>query len=579
MAAVRVRCGSGLGLLPRCGKTVGQRDYCHRSRNSSRYCVINTLPVAQRTLSTTLDHTKNSSKNEHSSSSSSSGDRREKLYVTLGGIGTDIFNRLCETVFTRVVLGLQTLRPERPGMFQVHMPLYDFNTTQGTNDMSKMNSVNSMILGDSTQTEGSECVHTGVLATMMDHCGGICAWTLLTRPSQLVATIDLQTDYLIPIPVRYFDPQTNADCAHTDNNNHTNNNNNSDAPVKFNNNGYPTVFCESNVVFHNDKFVLCDIGVYESINKQIKYASGRGLYNIYTSPITRIHIPILSNFALFKKYVNAETVTQHLPPAVTTRLVRWIETFIIWKLKRYPKKYVDDSVQEMKSALSQQQSLEHNNRDSNSCNSMHLAREYVRKAIVRIENPKTTLGKWPADDPLKPLADTIDASIASNSFAREVFDLRFAYHHKQEIDGSNNNDDTNNKWKWRGYKLVTVLPFKKRFIGNFLVPCVHGGVTAALMEYVGFLCAKSAVEQFLLDNNKPVSVSTEKIPSTRVNTEIMKVSYLKPTPCEHMICEATVSDFCHEEGLMFVDMVVYESSYATKLSMGSGVYRVDKMQH
>lgn len=44
------------------------------------------------------------------------------------------------------------------------------------------------------------CLHGGVVATMMDHTGGFCAWASLDDPHSRVNTADLRVDYLLPVP-------------------------------------------------------------------------------------------------------------------------------------------------------------------------------------------------------------------------------------------------------------------------------------------------------------------------------------------------------------------------------------------
>jgi acyl-coenzyme A thioesterase PaaI-like protein len=41
-------------------------------------------------------------------------------------------------------------------------------------------------------------LHGGVAATFIDHCSGLCAWSVLRDPHQTVSTIDLRVDYLSP---------------------------------------------------------------------------------------------------------------------------------------------------------------------------------------------------------------------------------------------------------------------------------------------------------------------------------------------------------------------------------------------
>jgi acyl-coenzyme A thioesterase PaaI-like protein len=473
---------------------------------------------------------------------------KDEKYGGLGGISTDIFNRICETMFTRVVLGLQIERAEKPGRLLVHMPLYDFNDRD-----RGPTSVNNAIVGDRSTNQ----VHSGVLAALMDHCGGLCAWTLLTKPSQLVSTVDLQVDYVKPVPVRYFSAATDG-C----------------------NDGRPTIYCEANAVSSNEKFIICDISIYESVEKKTVYATARGLYNIYTSPITKLHIPLLSNIPGFKKYVNPETVTSSLPAWLTANLVRWIESIVVLRLYIFPKEY---------------KLLQRGNAEVLESIASHdeARRNLVFNTIYRIHHKigllsgLTQLGmsirfkrEWNAR-----FFFNCECNIRGNSFINEVLDLRLAYISSPALSSTE-------------IKLVTVLPFKKRFVGNFFIPCVHGGVTAAVLEYTGQLCAMLAVKQYCQKNKITYHVPEQTvdiidvIPEVKdeeegpyksvrlpklnfsLNAEVMKVNYLKPTPCEHLICEATVSDYDHEAGCAFVNMSMYESTYTEKLSVGSGIYRV-----
>lgn len=45
------------------------------------------------------------------------------------------------------------------------------------------------------------CYHGGVVATMIDHVAGFCAWAALTDPYLRVSTVNVSVDYLIPPPV------------------------------------------------------------------------------------------------------------------------------------------------------------------------------------------------------------------------------------------------------------------------------------------------------------------------------------------------------------------------------------------
>ncbi|GMH90135.1 hypothetical protein TrST_g1879 [Triparma strigata] len=43
-------------------------------------------------------------------------------------------------------------------------------------------------------------MHGGVVASLIDHVGGFCAWTVLNKPSDRVSTADLSISYLAPAP-------------------------------------------------------------------------------------------------------------------------------------------------------------------------------------------------------------------------------------------------------------------------------------------------------------------------------------------------------------------------------------------
>lgn len=92
----------------------------------------------------------------------------------------------------------------------------------------------------------NRCYHGGVVATMLDHVGGFCAWTSLMDPHQRISTVDLQIDYLTPAPLEtlYFDA----------------------------------------VISHRSKTLIRSDIVCWNSDRSKKIASGRGLFNIYTAP-------------------------------------------------------------------------------------------------------------------------------------------------------------------------------------------------------------------------------------------------------------------------------------------------------
>lgn len=42
--------------------------------------------------------------------------------------------------------------------------------------------------------------------------------------------------------------------------------------------------------------------------------------------------------------------------------------------------------------------------------------------------------------------------------------------------------------------LTMLLPFKQDFIGNPLIPCLHGGIAASMLDHTACFCATAALE-------------------------------------------------------------------------------------
>ena len=42
--------------------------------------------------------------------------------------------------------------------------------------------------------------------------------------------------------------------------------------------------------------------------------------------------------------------------------------------------------------------------------------------------------------------------------------------------------------------LTMLLPFKQDFIGNPLIPCLHGGIAASMLDHTASFCAAAALE-------------------------------------------------------------------------------------
>ena len=109
-------------------------------------------------------------------------------------------------------------------------------------------------------------------------------------------------------------------------------------------------------------------------------------------------------------------------------------------------------------------------------------------------------------------------------------------------------------------KLVLKLPFKPDFVGNPAIPCLHGGITAAIIDHCGGFCAWT-----VLANNTKL-----------LNTVDLRIDYLRPAPCEDLICEATVINdkISANSKLIRADIVVWNHNQTIKLAVGRGVYNV-----
>jgi acyl-coenzyme A thioesterase PaaI-like protein len=44
-----------------------------------------------------------------------------------------------------------------------------------------------------------ECMHGGVIASMIDHAGGFACWSTLQMPGSLISTVDLSVEFISPL--------------------------------------------------------------------------------------------------------------------------------------------------------------------------------------------------------------------------------------------------------------------------------------------------------------------------------------------------------------------------------------------
>ena len=113
-------------------------------------------------------------------------------------------------------------------------------------------------------------------------------------------------------------------------------------------------------------------------------------------------------------------------------------------------------------------------------------------------------------------------------------------------------------------KLTLELPLNPDFVGNPVLPCLHGGVTASVIDHCGGFCAWS----ILTDRKKLVS------------TADMRIDYLRPAPLEKLVCEAEV---IHQgDRLIRTDIVLWNADKSKKIALGRqtmNVYEFKEKPH
>ena len=100
------------------------------------------------------------------------------------------------------------------------------------------------------------------------------------------------------------------------------------------------------------------------------------------------------------------------------------------------------------------------------------------------------------------------------------------------------------------------LPFRKELVGNPSVPCLHGGVVAAMIDHVGGFAAWSMVE----NNHK------------RVSTVDLRIDYLNPAPCEEIHFDAVVAHKTNK--LIRVDITCWNNKRDKKIAIGRGLFNI-----
>lgn len=104
------------------------------------------------------------------------------------------------------------------------------------------------------------------------------------------------------------------------------------------------------------------------------------------------------------------------------------------------------------------------------------------------------------------------------------------------------------------------LPFRKEMVGNPSVPCLHGGILAAMIDHVGGFTAWSMVDSNL----------------KRVSTVDLRVDYLNPAPCEEIHFDAVVAHKTNK--LIRVDVVCWNNKRDKKIAIGRCLFNIYSVQ-
>jgi uncharacterized protein (TIGR00369 family) len=100
------------------------------------------------------------------------------------------------------------------------------------------------------------------------------------------------------------------------------------------------------------------------------------------------------------------------------------------------------------------------------------------------------------------------------------------------------------------------LPFQPEFVGNPLLPAIHGGVLSMLVDTCG-----------------GAAVWTEIAAEDTVSTVDLRVDYLRPGPPRDLACEGTVLRIGNRVGV--ADMKVFAiDAPETIVASGKGVYNI-----
>jgi acyl-coenzyme A thioesterase PaaI-like protein len=422
-----------------------------------------------------------SSTNHISSSGSSSSNAVESATrppSSCGGFPRPFFETMIESRSRLMKYMGVTVVDLTRGKLVCHMPLKPALAGvdhAAVKNLSTDNNTNSI--------DNNSVLHNGILSAMMDQVGGFGAWSLLESRAQFIATIDLRIDFISPVAI----------------------------PTNPSHSSY--VICEAESIADDEKFIRTDIVCYSADRSQ-KLAVGRGMYNVYLSPIRKKNNPIVRSYlALGRKY-----------PALMHNIVGVAE-YIAWlRLTYFPRPYSNTKTPKPRDLhIGHQLCLSLQSHGS-------AANDSASSAIVAN-----------ASDIAKFSTDLMGHdNVMNNIFKMEIVSLKPG-------------------------DITMRLPFADILLGNMFVPCLHGGVTATAVEYAGLACAKSVV--YLPANSANSS-------NASVSTVNFCINYLKPAPCVDMLIDAVITN--KGGSILSVAMVCWDKLRTVKIATGLGTYQVHK---
>lgn len=104
------------------------------------------------------------------------------------------------------------------------------------------------------------------------------------------------------------------------------------------------------------------------------------------------------------------------------------------------------------------------------------------------------------------------------------------------------------------------LPANKELIGNPILNCYHGGVTATMLDHCGGFCAWASLDD----------------PFLRVNTADLRVDYFLPALCEDLFFDAVI---LHKSNKLIRTDIYCRDSNGRLVASGRAAFNVYKAEH